>query len=261
MSGQLSGKRIIVTGGTSGIGRQVCLDAACEGARIAFCGLNAKDSPTLDELRQTGHEPFFREVDLTDLSAARQFARDAIAHLGGLDGLFNNAGVNYRYSVLEATPEIVREAFRVNYYSQWVMAQEAHAALKAAGWGMIVNMSSINASKTTRNFFPYNAAKAAVEGLTRAIALEWARDNIQCVALAPAFVRTDKNERWLREQGKMEALISDIKFQYPIGHPGASSDVSSFVVYLLSGANRFISGTTVLIDGGVSVQMLPRRQM
>ena len=263
MSGELQGKRILITGGTSGIGRQICLNCARQGARIAFCGMPENEDPAImRDLRDAGYEFFFRAFDLTDLEATRAFARDAIAHLGGLDGLVNNAGANFRSELASVNSEEVRRCFYTNVYPAWALCQECRPALIEAGWGMIVNISSINATKSTPKFFPYTSAKAAVEGLTRAIAIEWGPDNIQAVAIAPAYIMTPEvRERLLVERSDFAQLEERIRDTYPLQRIGLASDVSSVVVYLLGGQCQFISGTTIPVDGGVGVQMLPEKRI
>lgn len=252
-SRRLEGKRIIVTGATDGIGQQIAFDAAEAGARIAFCGLPEDDpEPTIRRIRESsGHEPFFQAFDVRDVDLTRQFAREAIAWLGGLDGLVNNVGKNRYTGVAKSSEEDMEWVLSVNFIPAMVMSQECHDVLKASGCGMIVFTSSINAKRTFPGFFPYNAIKSALEALIVSISLEWGIDNIQAVGIAPAMVRTPHaEENWAR-QGDRQERVEFINSFYPLGRMCETTDISSLAVYLLSGVNRFLTGQVITLDGAL----------
>lgn len=252
----LEGKRIIVTGGTSGIGKQIVLQAARAGAEVAFCGLNDHGADEiLAALRQDGGQPYFQAFDLSDLDAARRFAGEAIAHLGGLDGLVNNAGSNFFHGVLESRQEDLERCFAVDFYPAWALSQEVYPALKAAGGGVIVNVASVHARRTHPGAFPYNAAKAALVALTQSLALEWGPDNVRAVALAPGFILTPLARGYLEAQADPQASLREEQENHPLKRVGRPEDVASLVVYLLSDANLFLTGATLLVDGGVSARL------
>jgi NAD(P)-dependent dehydrogenase (short-subunit alcohol dehydrogenase family) len=254
----LTNKRVIVTGGTSGIGHAIAVACAEAGADVAFCGLTADGAEeTRAGIERAGRRAFFQALDLSDLAAARRFAQAAIAFLGGLDGLVNNAGTNFLYGVAGATFEDIQRCFALNFYAAWALSQEAYPALKAAGGGMIVNMASIHAERTNPGFFPYNASKAAIVSLTKAIALEWAADNIRAIAIAPALTLTPLADAYFRDFGDPAAEQRRLEAHYPLKRSGRSEDVASLALYALSDANRFLSGNTILVDGGISVLMEP----
>jgi NAD(P)-dependent dehydrogenase (short-subunit alcohol dehydrogenase family) len=247
-------RRVIVTGATSGIGRATAIQAAAAGADVAFCANDARGADaTLAEIEAAGGTGYFHLTDLADESATRDFARAAIAQLGGLDGLVNNAGANFLHGVAGATKADIQACFDLNFYAQWAMAQEARAALKESGGGMIVNVASIHARHTIPGFFPYNVSKAMVVALTTSIAIEWGRDNIQCVAVAPGIIRTEAVNEYLERYPDPDAALAEYTRVYPLGRAGHPDDVASLIVYLLSGQNRFMSGTTVYVDGGLGV--------
>lgn len=253
MSDRLEQKRIIVTGGTSGIGQAIAIHAAQMGADVAFCGLTDEGAgETLQAVQQYGRRAFFRALDLSDLAQARQFTRDAIDFLGGLDGIVNNAGTNFFCSVLGATQEDIQRCFAIDFYPAWAICQEAYPTLKAAGGGVVVNIASIHAERTNPGAFPYNAAKAALVALTKSLALEWGRDNIRAIAIAPALIMTPLADTYFATFEDGQAERARLENHYPVGHAGRSEDVASLVGYLLSGVNLFLSGTTVFVDGGMS---------
>lgn len=256
MENALPGKRIIVTGATSGIGQATAIYAAQQGADVAFCGLTEEGSTeTIRAIQDAGRRSFFRALDLSDLEEARTFTRDAIDFLGGLDGVVNNAGTNFFHGVLGATHDDIQRCFAVDFYPAWAICQEAYPALKAAGGGVIVNIASIHAERTFAGSFPYNAAKAALVALTKSLALEWGRDNIRALAIAPAMILTPLSSDYFARLDPASKELQRLERHYPVEHIGSPDDVASLVAYLLSGINLFLSGSTILVDGGISALM------
>lgn len=256
--GILTNKRIIVTGATMGIGQAVAIRAAREGADVAFCGLTTQGADdTIRAIEAAGQRAFFWTVDLCDLNAARHFAREAIAALGGLDGLVNNAGANNWHSVLGATFEDIDRCFRTNFYHAWAISQEAYPHLKAAGGGIIVNLSSVNAEATLPGVFPYNVAKAMLLALTKSIALEWGRDNIRSVAIQPGLVMTNLAVEYFNKFPDPEAEKARMFNFYPLTRGARPEEIAATVAHLLSGQNGFITGVPLLIDGGITALLHP----
>lgn len=252
MSELLQHKRVIVTGGTSGIGQAIVMHAARMGADVAFCGLTDEGADkTLQAIKSAERRAFFRAFDVSNLEQTRQFTRAAIAFLGGLDGVVNNAGTNFFRGVLDATYGDIQRCFAVDFYPAWAICQEAYPALKAAGGGVIVNIASIHAERTNPGAFPYNAAKAALVALTKSLALEWGHEDIRAVAVAPALIMTPLMESYLANFANSQAERTRLEQHHPVGHAGQPEDIASLVCYLLSGTNHFLSGTTIAVDGGI----------
>jgi NAD(P)-dependent dehydrogenase (short-subunit alcohol dehydrogenase family) len=258
MNGILHDKRIIVTGGTTGIGHTTAVLAAQAGADVAFCGLTEEGATeTIQAIEAAGRRAFFRALDLSNTEEARQFARDAITFLGGLDGLVNNAGTNFFQSLLGATYESIQQCFLLNFYSAWAISQEAHPALKAAGGGMIVNLASIHAQRTGAGVFPYNVSKAMMSSMTQSMAVEWGVDNIQAVAIAPALILTPLANAYFDQFDDPAAVRLSMEKSYPLQRAGRPEDIGSVIVFLLSRQSLFVSGTTILVDGAISAQIEP----
>lgn len=255
----LANKRVIVTGGTSGIGEAIVLEAAEAGADIAFCGLTDEGA---DEICQAvvgfGRQAYFEALDLSDLEAARGFTERSIAALGGLDGVVNNAGTTFRDGVLDATFDGIQRCLMLNFYAPWVISQAAYPALKAAGRGMIVNIISIHVRQTEPGTFPYNASKAALQALTHSIAQEWAADNILSVAIAPGWVDTPLVARGFSLMENPEASKRFIEDSHLLGRMTRPTDVASLTIYLLSEGNRVLTGNTIILDGGMHTVLNPR---
>ena len=253
VSQELENKRIIVTGGTKGMGQATAVQAARAGADVAFCGLDDEGAAnTIQAIEQTGQRAFFRALDLGDLQAARRFAQDAIEFLGGLDGLVNNAGANFWHSLMGASYESIQKCFHLNFYAAWAVSQEAYPALKAAGGGVIVNLASIHAVRTLPGVFPYNVSKAMMTAMTQSMALEWGADGIQAIAVAPALIRTPLADEYLNQFGDPAAELARLESHYPMQRSGGPEEVAALIVFLLSGRNRFVSGSTILVDGGIN---------
>lgn len=256
--GILTNKKIIVTGATSGIGQAIAVRCVQEGADVAFCGLTDQGADeTIHAIEAAGRRGFFKVVDLADLGAARQFAREAIEALGGLDGLVNNAGANLWHGVAASTYEQLDHCFHVNFYHAWALSQEAYPHLKAAGGGMIVNLSSVNAEATLPGVFPYNVAKAMLVALTKSIALEWGRDNIRSVAIQPGLVMTNLAIEYFNKFPDPEAEKRRMTGHYPLVRGAQPEEIAATVAHLLSGQNGFITGVPLLIDGGITAQLEP----
>lgn len=256
MGEALRGRRVLITGASSGIGRAIALQAIHAGADVALCGLEETAARELEDARhQAGRHGFYRAFDLTDLTATRAFVREAIAVLGGLDGVVNNAGSNFFHGVLGASEADIARCFAVDFYPAWAISQEAHAALKAAGRGVVINIASIHAERTEAGAFPYNAAKSALVALTRSLALEWGEDGISAVAIAPALVTTPLVERYLAQFPDPAAERARLEAQHPLRRAAAPDEVAALAIFLLAGQSRFITGTTIFVDGGISAQL------
>lgn len=251
----LRGKHVIVTGGTSGIGAEIVRQLVAAGTHVAFCGLTDEGAaPLQQQAVEAGVSSHFEAFDLSDLSRTRAFAQNAIQHLGGLDGLVNNAGTNFFRGITQSTQGDLEHCFALNFYPAWALAQEAYASLKAAR-GIVITISSIHARKTQAGSFPYNASKAALIALNQSLALEWGKDGIRAVAIAPALILTPLADTYFDTLADPDAERERLGKDHPVGHAGRPEDVASLVVYLLGGANTFISGTTITVDGGISARL------
>src|SRR5262249_26982611 len=146
----------------------------------------------------------------------------------------NNAGTNFFHGVANVTYEDIQRCFAVDFYPAWAISQQAYPALQAAGGGVIVNIASIHAERTNPGSFPYNAAKAALVALTKSLALEWGKDNIRSIAIAPALITTPLADAYFASTPNAQAELARLESHYPLGRAGRPEDVASLVCYLLS---------------------------
>lgn len=254
-AGPLHGQRVVVTGGTSGIGRAVVLAAGAAGAGVAFCGHSTEGADDLlGQLSRWGRQAYFQAFDIADEAALGAFAQGAEQALGGIDALVNSAGTNFFRGVLEAKRADIARCLDVDFYPAWALSNLLFPALKASG-GIVLNVASVHAQRTQPGSFPYNAAKAALVALTQAQALDWGPDGVRAVAIAPGLIDTPLAGAWFQEQPDPQGERARQANHHPVGRIGRPEDVAGLIVSLISGPGGFLTGTTITIDGGVGARL------
>ncbi|MEK7412194.1 MAG: SDR family oxidoreductase [Planctomycetota bacterium] len=256
MPGELNGKRVIVTGGSGGIGLGIVLEAAQAGADIAFCS-RSDASAVVRQVEALGRRCLHTAVDVSDLAAARAFVNASVRFLGGLDGLVNNAGADFNHGVAGTSLAQIQQCLATNFLSAWAISQEAYPALRQAGRGAVVNISSVHGHQTVPGAFPYNAAKAAMDAMTISMAQEWAADNILAVSVSPGWVRTPMVERDFARHGDAEAQLRQLASRHLLGRIGTPTDIAALTVFLLSDRNQFLTGSVIIQDGGQHTLFAP----
>ena len=256
MNGRLDGKKALVTGGAQGLGAAIAARLAAEGAAVLVTDINDAGAAEVAAGIRARH-PHLRVGSLrhdvtleADWSAAVAMAESL---LGGLSVLVNNAGVVTAATVEELTLERWRRDMAVNADSVFLGSRAALPLMRRSQPGSIVNIASISSMVAAHNLASYNASKAAVWMLTKSVALHCARQgwDIRCNSVHPSFVRTpilddiigDKNE---------EVVLAKLAKQVPLGRLGEPEDVAQAVVYLASDESRFMTGSELKLDGGLS---------
>jgi NAD(P)-dependent dehydrogenase (short-subunit alcohol dehydrogenase family) len=249
---RLKQKAVLVTGGNSGIGRAIALRMAAEGARVAITGRDPKKgADTLAALKATGAEAAFFPADLGNEVEGKGVVEKTLVQFSRLDVLVNNAGAGARRSgVLESDPpgERLRKLLRPNLEAAYYVAAYAMPALAKSGRGAIVNISST--ATFHGNWGNYGIAKAAVEALTRSLAVEGAPFGVRANSVSPGWIKTDAvsgggaTEEW--EKG---ASI--------LGRMGRPDEIARAVVFLASEEASFVTGTTLIVDGGLVITDYP----
>ena len=257
MTGRVSGKVALVTGGAQGLGEAVARMLAREGARVAVSDINVEGAERTAAAVNALHPGAARAYphDVADEAGWLRVLEAVTADLGGLSVLVNNAGVGALGSVEQETLEGWRRAMAVNADSVFLGCKHALPLLRKAQPASIVNISSIAGLIAGHNYAAYNASKAAVWLLTKSVALHCARQgwDIRCNSVHPGFIRTPiidpLVERFGREEG--EAKLAR---QIPLGRLGEPDDVAYAVIYLASDESRFMTGSELKLDGGLSAQ-------
>lgn len=249
----LSGKAVLVTGGGSGIGRAAALLLAREGAQVIVTGTNPEAGcETVRLISEAGGQGDYVRADLSrDEDIDALFA--SIEHrYGRLDGAFNNAGTSgLPTPILEATVALYDQICAVNSRAVWLCMQRELRLMRALSRGSIVNTSSVHGTLGMAERSAYVASKHAVIGMTRAVALEMARSNIRVNCLCPGATKSRMFERWASEAG--EEAVKSLNSILPIGRPADPEEMAAPVLWLLSDASSYMTGQTLIVDGGFSI--------
>jgi NAD(P)-dependent dehydrogenase (short-subunit alcohol dehydrogenase family) len=248
---KFSDKVALVTGGTSGIGKTTAIEFARAGAKVVLSGRREKEGASVvAEIQQIGGAAAFIRADVAKDADVKAMVDFTIATYGRLDIAFNNAGVEWIGPLDQATEAEYRRIFDINVWGVLnSMRHEVPAMLKNGG-GAIVNTSSV-AGHAGRGPSIYTASKHAVEGLTKALALEFAKQNIRINAVAPAGVTTDMVDRFAGKEGEMRDYLTSL---HPVGRIGTSEEIAAAVLYLCSDDAKFTTGTSLVVDGGMLAQ-------
>ena len=243
-SERFSGHRILVTGGSSGIGRAVVLAFAAAGARVVAAGRNEQ---RLHEVEAAAPEGSVQTLvaDVSTAAGAQQMVEAAIERLGGLDALVNNAGVSYTEPFLEATEERWTETLATNLNGPFFASQVAARHMVGQGGGSIVNIASIDAFVAESPSAHYMASKAGLVLLTKSIAFELGHRGVRCNAVCPGFTRTAMVEGDLTPDF-WQAYMRRI----PMRRPAHPEEQASVVLFLCSPEASYVNGEAIVVDGG-----------
>jgi NAD(P)-dependent dehydrogenase (short-subunit alcohol dehydrogenase family) len=243
-----SGKVALVTGGTSGIGKATAIEFTRAGAKVVLSGRREKEgAKVVDEIKKLGGEAAFVRADVAKGGDVKKMVDFTVEKFGKLDVAFNNAGVEWKGPLDQATEAEYRRIFDINVWGVLnSMRHEIPVMLKNGG-GAIVNTSSAAGHVGLPQVSVYIASKHAVEGLTKAVALEFAKQNIRINAIAPGVIATEMLDRFAGKEGEMRDSLASIT---PAGRIGESEEIAAAVLYLASDAAKFTTGASLVVDGG-----------
>jgi NAD(P)-dependent dehydrogenase (short-subunit alcohol dehydrogenase family) len=245
LSGKLTGKTAVITGASRGLGKAMALALAAEGARIA---LVARDRERLDtvaaEIGAANGEATSVPADVTSEDHVRRIEREIVAQFGKVDILINNAGVIVRKPLAELTLEEWRRVMDTSVTAAFLMCRSFVPHMRGRGYGRILNMTSTMSRVSLPGRSAYSASKAALLGMTRALALELAGEGITVNGISPGPFPTELNQS-LDPEASAQILAN-----VPLGRWGRAEEVGQLAVYLCSEDAGFITGTDILIDGG-----------
>lgn len=245
----LAGRHTLVTGASRGIGRSIAVMFAEQGADVAITARSAEHlSEVADAVRSAGGTCTVIPADVTDPTAAARIVEEALAAMGGIDVLVNNAGGNsfmaplttMRYSGWEKTIEL-------NLNSIVRLVQAALPSMVVSGNGSIINVSSVAGALSSPYMSHYGAAKAALISLTRSIAVELAAEGVRVNALVPGWIETDLTEFARTDDGFEKAFLDRV----PMKRWGTPDEIASAALFLASDASSFMTGQSLIIDGGL----------
>lgn len=249
VSGRLEGKICLVAGASSGMGRQTALAAGYQGAtviaaarRIELCAEIAA------EINGQGGTAIALAFDGTDPQSVQALLEDIGRRYGKLDCAFNNLGSTIGNSPVHETDlDRWHQALAINLSAPFYLMKYEVPLLRAAGGGSIINNSSTAGIKGIKDMADYSAAKWGLIGLTRSAALDYAADQIRINAIAPGIIETEKFETF---KARMPTIFETMLETTPIGHFGKMQDIAATVTWLMSDEARYITGTTICVDGG-----------
>ena len=243
----LDGKTALVTGASRGIGREIALELARQGANVAvnFAGSEAKANEVVDEIKALGRDAFSVQCDVSNSVQVTAMIKDTIDHFGKLDILVNNAGITKDNLLMRMKEEEWDDVININLKGVFLCTKAVTRQMMKQRNGRIINIASIVGVSGNPGQANYVAAKAGVIGLTKTTAKELSSRNITVNAVAPGFITTDMTDK-LTEEVKAEMLK-----QIPLARFGEPKDIAKVTAFLASDDSSYMTGQTLHIDGGM----------
>jgi NAD(P)-dependent dehydrogenase (short-subunit alcohol dehydrogenase family) len=249
---RMDGKRGVVTGAASGLGREVARLFAAEGASVVVADVNADGAEAVaDEIRGDGGTAVAHATDVTEEAQIVAALDRSEAEFGGLDFVVNNAGVQLEKSLHETTNEEYDWVFDVNVRAVFWGCKHAVLKLRESGGGTIVNTASA-LSLVSDPFLPvYTGSKHAVLGLTRSVGVAYAADGIRCNCVCPGDMQTPMIEKYWEATGDPDKARAEMAAMYPAGQIGQPGEVARAILFLASEESSFVNGAFMQVDGGL----------
>lgn len=244
---EIRGQKVLITGGSKGIGKDIAIAFAKLGADVVITGRNESDlAAAAEELQHIHPNCSYLAGDMQDVQSVYSMVDEAVARMGGLDVLVNNAGVNIPKPALEVTEEDWNRVLDTNLKGTFFCAQRAGKYMTTAGKGRVINIVSQMAFVGYIKRAAYCSSKGGAVQLTKALAIEWAPFNVKVNAVAPTFIETDFTSKMFQDKEFYDDVLSRI----PLRTLAQPSDVTGAVLFLASDMANFITGETIKVDGG-----------
>lgn len=249
---KLKDKVAIVTGGARGIGEAIVRKYSDEGAKVIIADLLPSGKDLAKELRENGKEVFFHKTDVSKSIEVQSLVQFTIEYFESIDILCNNAAVNIPGSVLELEEEVWDRTMTVNVKSQFLMSKYVIPHMQKQGGGAIVNMASANSFVAEPRLSAYVTSKGAIHMLTKAMALDFAKDHIRVNCICPGWVDTTFNDAHADLYGGREKVLEDLPNIQIIGRPIQPIEIANVAVFLASDDASAMTGSAVMVDGGIT---------
>jgi NAD(P)-dependent dehydrogenase (short-subunit alcohol dehydrogenase family) len=245
---RLDGRRALVTGGAKGLGRVMAQAFAEAGADVVVSSRTLADceQAAREIAASTGRRAIAFAADVSKAEDVSQLAANIDAAFGGVDILVNNAGINIRGPIHELSEAEFNAVIETNVTGPFLCSKAFGPKMCERGWGRVINLGSIMSVISMADRTPYASSKAAVLGLTRTLALEWATKGVTVNAICPGPFATDMNKQLLDDPAKYQAFVSKI----PMGRWGELHEIAGAAVFLASDAAAYVTGSELFVDGG-----------
>lgn len=255
MCKSLKNRSAFVTGAGQGIGRGIAEQLAANGAGVTIAEINdATGRSAAEEFCQKGYRAQFAPVDVRSEDDIKGGIAAHLERFGGLDIVVNNAGANQHFDASQMSVDEWEWSMSLNLRGAWLCCKHALPLMAQQESGVIINIASVHATMTAYNFFPYNVAKSGILGLTRSLALDWGHKNIRAVAVSPGWVRTKPVLDHFAQADDPVAEIERVNNLHPLKRIGEPENVGALVAFLASDEASYITGTEIVIDGGISAR-------
>jgi NAD(P)-dependent dehydrogenase (short-subunit alcohol dehydrogenase family) len=253
---KMEGKRVLVTGSGTGIGRAIALEFARQGADVAVHYAHDQKGAlaAVDEIHALGRRAEAFQADFDHVAEAARLGEEAIGFLGGLDCLVNNSGITFNKPFLEVQPEQFDRVYSVNIRAQFFLTQRVVRDMLTHGGGAICNITSIHALSGAPEHSVYAGTKGAIMAYTRSLAVELAHKGVRVNAIAPGWVTVENYYKALPGFNENDAAKVAAE-KVPLGRSGLKIEIAKLVVFLCSEDAAFIIGQTIVADGGTTALM------
>ncbi|WP_206240852.1 SDR family NAD(P)-dependent oxidoreductase [Novosphingobium terrae] len=250
----LAGKRVLITGGSTGIGAAAAVEAARQGADVAinYASSEARALQVIEQIEALGRKGLAVQGDVADPATATDFVNKAVEALGGVDVFVTNAGICPFHAFLDMPVEVVDRTFQVNLHGAYYMVQAAaNQMVKQGKGGSIVAVSSISALVGGEFQTHYTPTKAGVHSLMQSAAIALGKHNIRCNSVLPGTILTEINKDDLADTEKRDRMAARV----PLGRLGEADDLAGPIVFLASDMAKYVTGAALLVDGGAFVNL------